>query len=87
MFKLSTKRGEIMATLVKILRIMNGETQKEIADALKCDLSTFNLKENGKREFSLKEAQILSDRYNISLDKLVRYAEKTKEEIISILQQ
>lgn len=87
MFKLSTKRGEIMATLVKILRIMNGETQKEIADALECDLSTFNLKENGKREFSLKEAQILSDRYNISLDKLVRYAEKTKAEIINILQQ
>ena len=46
-----------MSTLIKILRIINNETQQQLAEKLGCDVSTFSIKESGKREFSLKEAQ------------------------------
>ena len=63
------------------------ETQQQLAEKLGCDVSTFSIKENGKREFSLKEAQILSNHYNVSMDKLVMKPIETKEKIISFLQE
>lgn len=76
-----------MSTLIKILRIINNETQQQLAEKLGCDVSTFSIKESGKREFSLKEARILSKHYNVSMDKLVMKPIETKEKIISFLQE
>ena len=66
-----------MSTLIKILRIINNETQQQLAEKLGCDVSTF----------SIKEAQILSKHYNVSMDKLVMKPIETKEKIISFLQE
>ena len=73
-----------MNTIVKILRIINNDTQKSLADLVGITQSNFNLKENGKLSFTLREAQLIAKKYNISLDSLVN-GNRTKEKIVDLL--
>lgn len=73
-----------MASVLKILRILNNDKQQEIAKLLGVSLTSYNNKENGKASFTLDEAKVLSDKYKVSLDKLI--SDTTKEEVIKLLQ-
>lgn len=73
-----------MNTIVKILRIINNDTQKSLAELVGITQSNLNLKENGKLSFTLREAQLIAEKYNISLDSLVN-GNRTKEKIVDLL--
>lgn len=64
----------ISATL-KTLRKANGFTQKQIADKLNIDRSTYSYYELGKINPSIGSMVILSELYGISLDEMVHYEE------------
>lgn len=53
--------------LLKSKRALNGFTQEEIANEIGISTKSYNLKENGKRNFSLKEAATISQFLNLSL--------------------
>lgn len=56
-------------SILKDLRMKNGETQMEIAKLLGLKTaSAYSKKENGKVPISLKEAKILSNHFNQSVD-------------------
>lgn len=59
--------------IIKILRIISGDTQEELSSELGCTVSTYNRKENGKAEFTIKELKILSERYKVSMDKMISW--------------
>ncbi len=62
----------VSATL-KVLRKANGFTQKQIADKLNIDRSTYSYYELGKINPSISSMVILADLYGISLDEIVHY--------------
>ena len=64
----------VSATL-KTLRKANGFTQKQIADKLNIDRSTYSYYELGKINPSISSMVILADLYGISLDEIVHYDE------------
>lgn len=74
-----------MAKIFKILRVLNSDDQKVIADLLGISVFSLSNKENGKSKFTIKEAQIIAERYNVSLDNLIN-GEKTKKKILELLQ-
>lgn len=55
---------------LKGLRVENGYTQSEIADALGMSLSTYYNKETGKRTFSVKEAISISKLFNKPIEEI-----------------
>ena len=64
----------ISATL-RTLRKANGFTQKQIADKLNIDRSTYSYYELGKINPSIASMVVLSELYGISLDEMVHYEE------------
>ena len=64
----------VSATL-KTLRKANGFTQKQIADKLNIDRSTYSYYELGKINPSISSMVILAELYGISLDEMVHYDE------------
>lgn len=60
-----TKREKI-----KELRVKNNKKSKEIAELLNIDVTTYSKKEAGERKISLKEAKVLADYYNTSIEDL-----------------
>lgn len=56
--------------MLYIARREKGDTQKEIAKKLSISPQRYQLKESGKANFTLPEAKILSDMYEISIDEL-----------------
>ncbi|MBR2590981.1 MAG: helix-turn-helix transcriptional regulator [Clostridia bacterium] len=64
----------VSATLKK-LRKANGFTQKQIADKLNIDRSTYSYYELGKINPSISSMVTLADLYGISLDEIVHYDE------------
>lgn len=74
-----------MFTTVKLLRLLNGDIQDDNAKLIGCNLSTYNRKENGKSEFTLKELKILAEKYNVKLEKIINVS-CVKKEILSVLQ-
>lgn len=60
---------------IKIIRIMRGLDQKEIAKSLDCSANYISLLENNKREPSLKLAIALAKTLNVSLSHIVETAE------------
>ncbi len=57
-----------MVLRLKEIRVLRGMTQQEVADALGCDVSTYNRYENGKREPSLRCMHDLAGIFQVSLD-------------------
>lgn len=63
----------MISSTLKQLRKANGFTQKQIADKLNIDRSTYSYYELGKINPSISSMVILSDLYGISLDEMVHY--------------
>lgn len=68
---------------VKVLRIVEGDTQEELSNYLGCTVSTYNRKENGKNKFTLEELKKITKKYNVSLEKIVN-TEVVKKEILNL---
>lgn len=65
----------MVSSTLRILRKANGYTQKQIADKLNIDRSTYSYYELGKINPSISSMVILSDLYGLSLDEMVHYDE------------
>ena len=62
-----------METTIKILRILHNYSQKEMAEFLNCDITTYSRKENGKKaKFNLEELKVISEKFGITLDKIIK---------------
>ncbi len=55
---------------VKEYRLLNDYTQEYVAKKLGIVTNTYSLKENNIRKFTLKEALILSELYNVSVNNI-----------------
>jgi transcriptional regulator with XRE-family HTH domain len=53
---------------LKALRAERGMTQKDMAEALEMNVDTYRKKENGKRDFTLKEVAIAKERLGVDPD-------------------
>ncbi len=56
--------------ILKGLRAQNNLTQQDMANLINTTIQTYNRKELGKREFTLKEAKIIADYFNKSVDEI-----------------
>jgi len=56
--------------ILKSKRILFNLTQEEIAKEVGINLKSYNLKENGKREFTLDEAKKISNLLELSLNEV-----------------
>lgn len=56
---------------LKELRLLNGLTQKQIAEKLNVRQNTYSQYENGNREIPLQSLIALSDIYDTSIDYIV----------------
>lgn len=56
--------------ILKSRRALLGLTQGGIANLVKMNIKSYNLKENGKREFTLEEINKLSKVLNLTLDEV-----------------
>lgn len=56
--------------ILKSKRILFNLTQEEIAREVGINLKSYNLKENGKREFTLDEAKKISSLLKLNLNEL-----------------
>ncbi|MBP3930674.1 MAG: helix-turn-helix domain-containing protein [Serratia marcescens] len=55
---------------IKALRVVKGLTQEDLAKFLGISLNSYNNKENGKREFSLIEANSLAELFGYSIEEI-----------------
>jgi putative transcriptional regulator len=55
---------------LRVLRTRFNKTQKDISKLLNLSTVQYAKKENGKAEFSLKEAKLLSDTFKKSIDEI-----------------
>ena len=60
-------------TILKEIRKRNGYTQQQIADILKCDVSNYGKKELGQSDITLKQLELISNFYGISVLELLAY--------------
>lgn len=58
----------ILTTNLKMLRAKHSKTQKDIADILGISIISYRQKENNIRSFTLDEAKIISDYFNLSVE-------------------
>ena len=58
------------AWILKSKRILFDLTQEEIAKEVGINIKSYNLKENGKREFTLDEAKKISNLLKINLNEV-----------------
>lgn len=63
----------MIASTLRTLRKANGFTQKQIADKLNIDRSTYSYYELGKINPSIGSMITLSELYGLSLDEMVHY--------------
>lgn len=52
----------------KVWLIMNGVSQREIADLLGVSVQTINAKVNGRKDFTMEQARKIIEKYKISAD-------------------
>ena len=71
---------------VKIIRLITGESQGELAEYIGCSRQNLCQKENGKLEFSLEEANKISEKYGIPLE-LIANPETAIKKISDMLSQ
>lgn len=55
---------------IKALRVSNNLKQEDLAKFLGISLNSYNNKENGKRDFSLKEANSLAELFGYSIEEI-----------------
>ena len=69
---------------IKKLREDKGLRQKEVANAINIGYSNYNKIENGIREISVKELQRLANFYNLSVDDVINFDQKSMPKEIVI---
>lgn len=74
-----------MSTVAKLLRILNNESQQEVATYLGCSRDTLSRKELGKNDFTFKELKMLAKRYNVSLT-TISDNDSIRAKILEVLQ-
>ena len=62
--------GIIAERITKSKRILFNLTQEEIAKEVGINIKSYNLKENGKREFTLDEAKKISNLLELNLNEV-----------------
>ena len=72
------KEGEVMERL-KQLRISNKLYQKDVAEKIGVDRSTYVKYENGQSEPNFEILKRLADLFNVSIDYLLGHDDKKKE--------
>ncbi len=72
-----------MPLIIKILRILNGDKQPDLARALGCTAYAISQKERGKAAFSVEEIRLIAKRYNVSLEFLMD-GEESKRKILEL---
>lgn len=60
-------KNELRSTMAKY-----GDNNQDLAQALGITSTAFSLKINSKRAFTLKEIQVMKDRYDLSGDDITR---------------
>ena len=73
-----------IAQRLKELRIINGETQTDIAKALNVKRSTYSLWEIGKNEIPLDKLNTISNKYNVSIDYLTGISKNNIDNFVHI---
>lgn len=68
-----------MVSIIKVLRVLNGDTQQDLANFLGCSPNAISQKETRKIVFSLKEAGLIAKRYNVSLEFLINEEESVRK--------
>lgn len=58
--------------LLKYHMLENNDTIESLAEDLKLHYNTVSLKLNGKREFTQQEIALISKRYNLTADEVVK---------------
>ena len=66
-----TKYVKVNYKKIKDLRIKNKITQKQMADFFNINFSTYSLKENGKRQFTVQELKALAGIFKVKMDDLI----------------
>lgn len=66
-----TKYVKVNYKKIKDLRIKNTITQKQMADFFNINFSTYSLKENGKRQFTVQELKALAGIFKVKMDDLI----------------
>ena len=66
-----TKYVKVNYKKIKYLRIKNNITQKQMADFFNINFSTYSLKENGKRQFTVQELKALAGIFKVKMDDLI----------------
>lgn len=56
--------------LLKFKRVLKGLTQQQIAQELGITIKSYNFKENGKYEFTIKQAAMLKNRLELTLEEM-----------------
>lgn len=56
-----------LGTRLKYLRKQDGETQQQLATALKISKSTISMYENGQREPDFETLEAIADHYNVDI--------------------
>lgn len=66
-----TKYVKVNYKKIKDLRIKNKITQKQMSDFFNINFSTYSLKENGKRQFTVQELKALAGIFKVKMDDLI----------------
>ncbi len=66
-----TKYVKVNYKKIRDLRIKNNITQKQMADFFNINFSTYSLKENGKRQFTVQELKALAGIFKVKMDDLI----------------
>lgn len=66
-----TKYVKVNYKKIKDLRIKNNITQKQMSDFFNINFSTYSLKENGKRQFTVQELKALAGIFKVKMDDLI----------------
>lgn len=69
-----------MNSTVKKLRLKNNFSCKQMAELIGVSKASYSKKENGLVKFSLKEAKIIADTFNESIEKVFFNSKVTENE-------
>lgn len=73
-----------MSTTVRVIRMLNNDSQEKLAEYLGLDRTTITRKENGTIPFSIEEIQKISAKYDVSIESLVN-PELAKKKVLKVL--
>ena len=70
-----------LADNIKTIREEKGLLQKDVAEHIKVDKSTYSKIEKGTRELTIKELEKVSELFNLTIDQIVKFEGKIPKEL------